>query len=160
MSTTLLQTPLHALHLELGAKMTPFAGYDLPVSYPTGVLAEHRHCRASAALFDVSHMGQVRLVGDDAAAALESLVPVDVLGLEPGKQRYAFFTNAAGGLLDDLMITRREPPTCCSSSTAPASTPTSATCRRTSATAAACSRCPSVRCSRCRGRRRPRRSRA
>jgi aminomethyltransferase len=107
MSTTLLQTPLHALHLELGAKMTPFAGYDLPVSYPTGVLAEHRHCRASAALFDVSHMGQVRLAGDAAAAALESLVPVDVLGLEPGKQRYAFFTNAAGGLLDDLMITRR-----------------------------------------------------
>lgn len=107
MSTTLLQTPLHALHLELGAKMTPFAGYDLPVSYPTGVLAEHRHCRASAALFDVSHMGQVRLVGDDAAAALESLVPVDVLGLEPGRQRYAFFTNPSGGLLDDLMITRR-----------------------------------------------------
>ena len=107
MSTTLLQTPLHALHLELGAKMTPFAGYDLPVSYPSGVLAEHRQCRASAALFDVSHMGQVRLAGDDAAAALESLVPVDVLGLEPGKQRYAFFTNAAGGLLDDLMITRR-----------------------------------------------------
>ncbi len=107
MSTTLLQTPLHALHLELGAKMTPFAGYDLPVSYPSGVLAEHRHCRASAALFDVSHMGQVRLVGDDAAAALESLVPVDVLGLEAGRQRYAFFTNPAGGLLDDLMITRR-----------------------------------------------------
>jgi len=107
MSATLLQTPLHALHLELGAKMTPFAGYDLPVSYPSGVLAEHRHCRASAALFDVSHMGQVRLVGDEAAAALESLVPVDVLGLEPGKQRYAFFTNPSGGLLDDLMITRR-----------------------------------------------------
>ena len=107
MSATLLQTPLHALHLELGAEMTPFAGYDLPVSYPSGVLAEHRHCRASAALFDVSHMGQVRLVGDDAAAALESLVPVDVLGLEPGKQRYAFLTNPSGGLLDDLMITRR-----------------------------------------------------
>jgi aminomethyltransferase len=107
MSTTLLQTPLHALHIELGAKMTPFAGYDLPVSYPSGVLAEHRHCRAAAALFDVSHMGQVRLVGADAARALESLAPVDVIDLAPGKQRYAFFTNAAGGLLDDLMITRR-----------------------------------------------------
>jgi len=106
--TTLLQTPLHALHLELGAKMVPFAGYEMPVSYPAGVLAEHRHCRESAALFDVSHMGQVRLAGDGAAAALESLVPVDVIGLAPGRQRYAFFTNSAGGLLDDLMITRRE----------------------------------------------------
>jgi aminomethyltransferase len=107
MSTNLLQTPLYALHLELGAKMVPFAGYDLPVSYPTGVLAEHRHCRASAALFDVSHMGQVRLIGDEAAHALESLVPVDVVDLAPGRQRYAFFTNASGGILDDLMITRR-----------------------------------------------------
>lgn len=106
--TTLFQTPLHDLHLELGAKMVPFAGYAMPVSYPSGVLAEHRHCRESAALFDVSHMGQVRLAGDGAAAALESLVPVDVLGLAPGKQRYAFFTNSAGGILDDLMITRRE----------------------------------------------------
>ena len=107
MSTTLLQTPLHALHLELGAKMTPFAGYDMPVSYPAGILAEHRHCRSSAALFDVSHMGQVRLVGDDVARALESLMPVDVVDLAPGRQRYAFLTNAAGGILDDLMITRR-----------------------------------------------------
>jgi aminomethyltransferase len=107
MSTNLLQTPLHALHLELGAKMVPFAGYDMPVSYPDGVLAEHRHCRSAAALFDVSHMGQVRLVGDEAARALESLVPVDVADLAPGRQRYAFFTNAAGGILDDLMITRR-----------------------------------------------------
>ena len=106
--TSLQKTPLHALHLELGAKMVPFAGYDMPVSYPEGILAEHRHCRESAALFDVSHMGQVRLSGDDAAAALESLVPVDVAGLAPGRQRYAFFTNAAGGILDDLMITRRE----------------------------------------------------
>lgn len=104
----LQQTPLHALHRELGAKMVPFAGYDMPVSYPDGILAEHRHCRESAALFDVSHMGQVRLAGDDAAAALESLVPVDVIGLAPGRQRYGFFTNAAGGILDDLMITRRE----------------------------------------------------
>jgi len=101
-------TPLHALHLELGAKMTPFAGYDMPVSYPEGILKEHRHCRESAALFDVSHMGQLRLIGDDAAKALETLVPMDVAGLAVGKQRYAFFTNANGGILDDLMITRRE----------------------------------------------------
>ncbi|HEY9066023.1 MAG TPA: glycine cleavage system aminomethyltransferase GcvT [Burkholderiaceae bacterium] len=101
-------TPLHALHLELGAKMTPFAGYDMPVSYPAGILAEHRHCRESAALFDVSHMGQLRLAGPDAAKALETLVPVDVIDLGVGKQRYAFFTNSNGGLLDDLMITRRD----------------------------------------------------
>ena len=103
----LAQTPLHALHLELGAKMTPFAGYDMPVSYPDGILREHRHCREAAALFDVSHMGQVRLIGADAARALETLVPMDVAGLGPGRQRYAYFTNSAGGILDDLMITRR-----------------------------------------------------
>ena len=85
----LLKTPLHGLHVELGAKMVPFAGYSMPVSYPTGILAEHRHCRESAVLFDVSHMGQLRLVGSDAAAALETLVPQDVVGLAPGKQRYA-----------------------------------------------------------------------
>jgi len=107
-ATETLKTPLYGLHLELGAKMTPFAGYDMPVNYPGGIIAEHRHCRESAALFDVSHMGQLRLVGDDAARALESLVPVDVVDLAPGKQRYAFFTNAHGGILDDLMITRRE----------------------------------------------------
>ncbi len=99
-------TPLNTLHRELGARMVPFAGYDMPVQYPAGILAEHRQCRSAAALFDVSHMGQVRLVGADAAAALETLVPVDVLGLGVGKQRYAFFTNEQGGLLDDLMITR------------------------------------------------------
>jgi len=104
----LARTPLHALHLELGAKMVAFAGYDMPVSYPDGILKEHRHCREAAALFDVSHMGQLRLIGDDAARALESLVPMDVLGLAVGKQRYAFFTNSSGGILDDLMITRRE----------------------------------------------------
>ena len=108
MSNALATTPLHALHLELGAKMVPFAGYDMPVSYPAGILAEHRHCRESAALFDVSHMGQLRLVGSDAAKALESLVPMDVIDLAVGKQRYAFFTNSSGGILDDLMITRRE----------------------------------------------------
>ena len=107
-TSTLKTTPLHALHLELGAKMVPFAGYDMPVNYTGGIMAEHRHCRESASLFDVSHMGQLRLVGDGAAAALESLVPVDVVDLAMGKQRYGFFTNASGGILDDLMITRRE----------------------------------------------------
>jgi aminomethyltransferase len=102
----LLTTPLHAQHLALGARMVPFAGYQMPVSYPAGILAEHRHCRASAALFDVSHMGQIRLVGEDAAAALETLVPMDIVGLAPGRQRYAFFTNPAGGILDDLMVSR------------------------------------------------------
>ena len=107
-TAALLHTPLHALHLELGAKMVPFAGYAMPVSYPQGILAEHRQCRDSAVLFDVSHMGQLRLTGDDAAAALETLVPVDILGLAPGKQRYALFTNDTGGILDDLMVTRRD----------------------------------------------------
>jgi aminomethyltransferase len=107
-NTALLTTPLYALHLELGAKRVPFAGYDMPVNYPGGIIAEHKHCRDSASLFDVSHMGQLRLVGTDAAKALESLVPVDVADLAIGKQRYALFTNASGGILDDLMITRRE----------------------------------------------------
>ncbi len=108
MSAELLRTPLYDLHLELGAKMVPFAGYAMPVNYPGGIIAEHRQCRESAVLFDVSHMGQLRLIGDDAAAALETLVPVDVVDLALGKQRYALFTNAAGGILDDLMIARRE----------------------------------------------------
>jgi aminomethyltransferase len=99
----LLQTPLHALHLRLGARMVPFAGYSMPVQYSAGVIAEHQQCRNAAALFDVSHMGQIRLVGDDSAAALETLVPMDLIGLGEGKQRYAFFTNTSGGLLDDLM---------------------------------------------------------
>jgi aminomethyltransferase len=102
----LLQTPLHELHLRLGARMVPFAGYAMPVQYSAGVMAEHKQCRDSAALFDVSHMGQVRLVGADAAAALESLLPVDLIDLPAGKQRYAFFTNSSGGLLDDLMVVR------------------------------------------------------
>ncbi len=104
--TPLLHTPLHDLHLRLGARMVPFAGYAMPVQYTAGVMAEHKQCRDSAALFDVSHMGQVRLVGADAAAALESLVPVDLIDLPAGKQRYAFFTNSSGGLLDDLMVVR------------------------------------------------------
>ena len=105
----LLHTTLHDLHLELGARMVPFAGYAMPVQYPAGILAEHRHCRYEAALFDVSHMGQLKLLGphDDTASALETLVPQDVLGLAVNKQRYAFFTNPQGGLLDDLMVTRR-----------------------------------------------------
>jgi aminomethyltransferase len=102
----LLRTPLYALHLEHGARMVPFAGYEMPVQYE-GIIAEHRHCRESAALFDVSHMGQIRLAGEDAARALESLVPVDVVDLPVGKQRYGFFTSSSGGILDDLMITRR-----------------------------------------------------
>ncbi len=100
----LSRTPLFDLHLRLGARMVPFAGYEMPVQYPLGVLKEHLHTRAHAGLFDVSHMGQVELHGPEAARALETLVPVDVIGLAPGKQRYALFTNDAGGILDDLMI--------------------------------------------------------
>ena len=106
--TALLTTPLHALHIELGAKMVPFGGYDMPVQYATGILTEHKHTRAAAGLFDVSHMGQVLLKGVGAAAALETLVPVDIVGLAPFKQRYALFTNEQGGILDDLMVTRRD----------------------------------------------------
>jgi len=100
----LARTPLYDLHIELGARMVPFAGYEMPVQF-TGVIEEHRHVRAAAGLFDVSHMGQVRLPGPDAAAALEALVPVDVVGLGAGRQRYALFTNEDGGILDDLMVT-------------------------------------------------------
>jgi aminomethyltransferase len=99
---------LHALHRELGARLVPFAGYEMPVQYPTGILAEHAHTRSAAGLFDVSHMGQVRLTarsGNNAAKALESLVPGDIAGLEPGQQRYTQFTNEQGGILDDLMVT-------------------------------------------------------
>lgn len=105
----LKQTPLHALHIARGGKMVPFAGYDMPVQYATGVLKEHLHTRAAAGLFDVSHMGQMTLRAksgklEDAALALEKLVPMDILALAPGRQRYAQFTNAAGGILDDLMV--------------------------------------------------------
>ncbi len=105
MSQELLVTPLHALHIEMGAKMVPFAGYDMPVQYALGVRKEHIHCREAAGLFDVSHMGQLRLHGENAAKALEALVPVDIIDLPAGKQRYAFFTNEQGGILDDLMVT-------------------------------------------------------
>ncbi|WP_434602962.1 glycine cleavage system aminomethyltransferase GcvT [Pseudomonas sp. Z4-7] len=100
----LMKTPLHALHLELGARMVPFAGYDMPVQYPLGVMKEHQHTRDQAGLFDVSHMGQIRLTGADAAKALETLVPVDIIDLPVGMQRYAMFTNDNGGILDDLMV--------------------------------------------------------
>ncbi|MCP4075795.1 MAG: glycine cleavage system aminomethyltransferase GcvT [Gammaproteobacteria bacterium] len=99
------QTALHDLHVELGAKMVPFAGYSMPVQYPMGLAKEHLHTRAQAGLFDVSHMGQVKLTGEKAAEALETLVPVDIAGLQPMKQRYALFTNDQGGVMDDLMVT-------------------------------------------------------
>ncbi len=102
-----LKTPIYDLHVELGAKLVPFAGHAMPVQYPAGVMAEHRHCRAAAGLFDVSHMGQVRLSGPDAAAALERLVPADIQGLGHGQMRYTLFTNAEGGVLDDLMVLNR-----------------------------------------------------
>jgi len=105
----LKHTPLHALHLESGARMGPFAGYDMPIQYALGVMKEHLHTRVAAGLFDVSHMGQIALRPlsgriADAAQALERLVPVDVLGLRLARQRYAFFTNGSGGIIDDLMI--------------------------------------------------------
>ena len=105
----LKRTPLHALHVARGGKMVPFAGYDMPVQYATGVLREHLHTRERAGLFDVSHMGQIELRPksgklEDAALALERLVPQDILGVAPGRQRYAQFTNDAGGILDDLMV--------------------------------------------------------
>ena len=103
-SHPLLTTPLHALHLELGARMVAFAGYSMPVQYPSGLVAEHLHTRQAAGLFDVSHMGQLRLVGRGAAAALESLMPVDVIDLPVGKQRYGLLLHETGGILDDLML--------------------------------------------------------
>jgi aminomethyltransferase len=101
---TLLATPLNALHIELGARMVPFAGYSMPVQYPSGLMAEHHQTRKAAGLFDVSHMGQLRLVGADAAAAFETLIPVDVIDLPVGKQRYGLLLNDEGGIIDDLMF--------------------------------------------------------
>jgi len=100
----LLKTPLYDLHVELGARMVPFAGYSMPVQYPAGLMAEHKHTRTAAGLFDISHMGQLRLIGPDAAAAFESLMPVDVIDLAPGKQRYGLLLNDEGGIIDDLMF--------------------------------------------------------
>jgi aminomethyltransferase len=99
-----LETPLTSLHRELGGRMVPFAGYAMPVQYTAGIMAEHLHCRAAAALFDVSHMGQAELVGDGAAAALERLTPADVQGLKPGRQRYGLLMTEAGGIADDFMV--------------------------------------------------------
>jgi len=109
---SLQRTPLFALHVELGARMVPFAGYAMPVQFPSGILKEHLHTRSAAGLFDVSHMGQIVLrarsgVNPDAALALESLAPIDVVGLGEGRQRYAFFTNEGGGILDDFMVANR-----------------------------------------------------
>jgi aminomethyltransferase len=103
----LLATPLQALHVELGARMVPFAGYSMPVQYPSGLMAEHHHTRTAAGLFDVSHMGQLRLVGPDAAAAFESLMPVDVVDLGVGKQRYGLLLTEQGTIIDDLMFVNR-----------------------------------------------------
>jgi aminomethyltransferase len=108
-TSSLKHTPLHALHLKRGGKMVPFAGYAMPVQYAAGVMKEHLHTRAAAGLFDVSHMGQIVLHAksgrvEDAAAALERLVPQDILSVAPGRQRYAQFTNERGGILDDLMV--------------------------------------------------------
>ena len=105
--TALLNTPLNALHIELGARMVPFAGYSMPVQYPMGLMAEHHHTRAEAGLFDVSHMGQLRLVGPDAAAAFESLMPIDVIDLPVGKQRYGLLLTDEGTIIDDLMFVYR-----------------------------------------------------
>ncbi len=104
-SDSLLDTPLASLHRELGGRMVPFAGYAMPVQYTPGIMAEHLHTRAAAGLFDVSHMGQVELHGEGAAAALEKLTPADVQGLKPGRQRYGLLMTESGGILDDFMVT-------------------------------------------------------
>jgi aminomethyltransferase len=105
------RTPLYGLHVALGAKMVPFAGYEMPVQYPLGILKEHLHTREKAGLFDVSHMGQAFLIGPDhdtTAAALEALVPADIANLKPGQQRYSQLLNDDGGIVDDLMVTRSQ----------------------------------------------------
>lgn len=108
--TSLKSTPLRALHIELGARMVPFGGYEMPLNYPAGIIAEHKHTRAQASLFDVSHMGQALLSdADDAAALIERLAPGDISGLKPGRMRYTQLTNPAGGILDDLMVSKVGP---------------------------------------------------
>jgi len=108
----LLRTPLYNFHVERGARLVAFAGYEMPVQYPTGILSEHLHTRTAVGLFDVSHMGQIELRAtsgrlEDAARALEALAPIDIIGIAEGRQRYALFTNAEGGILDDLMVANR-----------------------------------------------------
>src|SRR5436190_2067637 len=108
-----LKTPLHSLHVARGGRMVPFAGYEMPVQYADGIIAEHNHVRTQAGLFDVSHMGQAFVVGADhetVARALEALVPADIVNLAPGRQRYTQFTGDGGGILDDLMVTRSADP--------------------------------------------------
>jgi aminomethyltransferase len=99
-------TPLHGLHVSLGAKMVPFAGYEMPVQYATGIIKEHLHTRSAAGLFDVSHMGQAMLEGDDPARALERLTPADVAGLKDGQMRYALLLSEDGCIKDDFMAAR------------------------------------------------------
>src|SRR3954465_11932583 len=107
LDTAILQrTPLDALHRELGARMVAFAGYSMPLQYPTGIVKEHLHTRAAAGLFDVSHMGQAFLDGEDAARALEMVSPADIIGLKSGQMRYALLLNDAGGIKDDFMAAR------------------------------------------------------
>ena len=105
MAKELKKTPLFDLNVELGGKMVPFAGYQMPVQYPAGILCEHKHTRAAASVFDVSHMGQLALRGDSPAKALETLVPADISSLAQGEMRYTQFTNESGGILDDLIVT-------------------------------------------------------
>jgi len=106
------RTPLHDLHLELGAKMVPFAGYEMPVHYPAGIIAEHLHVRTRAGLFDVSHMGQIRITGKNTPEWLETLLPTDIVDLKEGAQRYSFLTTESGGILDDLMVYRLQDEYC------------------------------------------------
>ncbi|MEH6402281.1 MAG: glycine cleavage system aminomethyltransferase GcvT [Sneathiella sp.] len=107
-ASTPKQTALYQLHVELGAKMVPFAGYDMPVQFPSGIMKEHLHTRDAAGLFDVSHMGQLIISGDDPAKAIETLIPGDIQALNSGQMRYSYLTNEAGGILDDLIVTRRD----------------------------------------------------
>src|SRR6478672_2676892 len=145
----LKRTPLHALHVARGGKMVPFAGYEMPVQYPAGVLKEHLHTRNAAGLFDVSHMGQIALRAksgkvEDAARALERLVPQDIVAVAPGRQRYAQFTNPDGGILDDLMVANFGD-ICSWSSTPPARPRTRRICVRTFRRTASSNRWPAAR---------------
>ncbi|RKZ71197.1 MAG: glycine cleavage system aminomethyltransferase GcvT, partial [Gammaproteobacteria bacterium] len=101
----LKKTPLYDLHCEQGARMVPFAGYEMPVSYPLGIKQEHLHCRTQAGLFDISHMGQIRLQGKQAVSVLESLIPSKISDLQTGQQKYSVLSNDRGGILDDIMVT-------------------------------------------------------
>jgi len=141
----LRKTPLHTLHLELGGKMVPFAGYEMPVQYPAGVLKEHLHTRASAGLFDVSHMGQAFLSGPDPARALERVTPADVIGLKEGMQRYGLLLTEQGTRVRSIS----------SSMLAPRKV-TSHTSARSCAGSRRLGRNKTARCSRCRGRKRVR----